>query len=173
MRVLLDALTISARVRELGRQVEQEYRGRQLTILAVLNGSLIFLADLIRTIEIPHRIGLLQASSYRGTATRPGELTVNTSLLPDIRNRHVLLVDDIFDTGQTLIRLRDLLQAQQPLSVSTCVLLWKTERTEVSLRPDYVGFKIPNEFVVGYGLDFNDDYRHLPYLGVLDDNASA
>ncbi|WP_166825195.1 hypoxanthine phosphoribosyltransferase [Thalassoroseus pseudoceratinae] len=170
MRTLLSTETIAQRVTELGKSVTNDTDDEPLTVIGVLTGSLIFLADLVRKIETPTQIGLIQASSYRGTATRPGELSVDFSLLPDITGRNVLLVDDILDTGQTLQRLVAHLQGQTPKTLKTAVLLWKKVRTEVEIQPDYTGFQIPDEFVVGYGLDYNDHYRHLPHIAVLDEN---
>lgn len=165
---LLSASQIGDVVARLGKQISEDYADKDLTILGVLTGSLVFVADLMRAIPIPHRIGLLRASSYRGAATSPGELTVELSLLPDVRDRDILLVDDILDTGKTLTAIVHTLQGLQPRSVRTAVLLWKKERTVVDIQPDYVGFEIPDAFVVGYGLDYDDRFRHLPYIGVLD-----
>ncbi len=170
MKTLLTAEEIALRVSELGEQITSDFHDEPLTVIGVLTGSLIFLADLVRKIETPTQIGLIQASSYRGTATRPGELSVDFSLLPDVNGRSVLLVDDILDTGRTLERLVDHLHGQGPKSLKTSVLLWKQERTEIDIKPDYVGFQIPDEFVVGYGLDYADQFRHLPHIAVLEDD---
>src|SRR5947209_5998860 len=167
MDVLLSAERIQARVGELARQIAKDYHGQPLTIVGVLTGSLIFLADLVRRLDLPLRIGLLQASSYRGAVTAPGELRVGPDLVPDVRGRHVLLLDDILDTGQTLAHLLGHLRDLGPLSVRVAVLLRKLGRQTVVLEPDYFGFDIPDAFVVGYGLDYNDEYRNLPYLAVL------
>jgi hypoxanthine phosphoribosyltransferase len=169
MRVLISESEISERVKALGRQLSGEYSGRPLTILGVLTGSIVLLADLIRATSVPLRVALIQAASYRGTETTPGRLTINQSLVPDLRGRDVVILDDIFDTGNTMVGLYEAVQSFQPASVRSAVLLWKTARTEVDLEPDYFGFSIPDEFVVGYGLDFNDDYRHLPYIGVMEE----
>ena len=167
MDVLITEAQIQDRVRELGRQIEADYQGKPLTIVAVLTGSLIFLADLIRRIELPHRVALLQASSYRGATTSAGTLNVNEAFLPEVGDRDVLLLDDILDTGHTLATLVSRISQRGARSVRTAVLLRKLGRQEVHLEPDYCGFTIPNAFVIGYGLDYNDDYRHLPYVGVL------
>ena len=173
MEILLPAERIQQRVGELARQVADDYRSRPLTIVGVLTGCLMFLADLVRHLELSLRIGLIQASSYRGLATDPGELRIEPSLLPDVSGRHVLLLDDILDTGQTLAYLVNHLRALGAASVKVAVLLRKVGRQRIPLEPDYCGFDIPDEFVVGYGLDFNDEYRHLPYLAILDKQASA
>lgn len=167
MDVLIDEERIRERVRELGRRIEADYQGKPLTIVAVLTGSIILLADLIREIRLPLRVALLQASSYKGPTTKPGELVVNESFRPDVENRHVLLLDDILDTGSTLARLVARVREQGALEVRTAVLLRKIGRQSVPVEPDYCGFVIPDVFVVGYGLDYNDDYRHLPHIAVL------
>jgi hypoxanthine phosphoribosyltransferase len=127
------------------------------------------LADLIRATSVPLRVALISASSYAGARTTSGELSVNSSLVPDLKGRDVVILDDIFDTGKTMLGLLEIVGSFHPASIRTAVLLWKTERTCVDLVPDYHGFKIPDEFVVGYGLDYNDEFRHLPYIGIPDD----
>jgi hypoxanthine phosphoribosyltransferase len=169
--VLISEAQIQERVGALGRQIEADYQGKPLTIVAVLTGSLILLADLIRQIELPLRVALLQASSYRGTTTTAGTLTINEAFLPDVEGRNVLLLDDILDTGHTLSTLVERMKEQRPTSVRTAVLLRKVGRQQVHLEPDYCGFAIPDAFVVGYGLDYNDDYRHLRYVAVLDQKS--
>ena len=167
MDILLPAERIQRRVAELARQIADDYHGRPVTIVGVLTGCLMFLSDLVRHIDLPLRIGLIQASSYRGEATTPGPLRVGPELRPDVRNRHVLLLDDILDTGQTLAHLVELLKGLGAVSVRSAVLLRKAGRQRVPIEPDYCGFDIPDVFVVGYGLDYGDEYRHLPYIGVL------
>jgi hypoxanthine phosphoribosyltransferase len=165
--ILLTEDQIQNRVRELGRRIEADYQGKPLTIVAVLTGSLILLADVIRQIRLPLRVALLQASSYRGSTTTAGPLSLNELFLPNVAGRDVLLLDDILDTGQTLSALVDVMADLGAQSVRTAVLLRKVGRQQVPLEPDYCGFTIPDAFVVGYGLDYNDDYRHLPYVAVL------
>ena len=167
MEILLPAERIQQRVAELAGQVAADFRGRPVTIVGVLTGCLMFLADLVRHLDLPLRIGLIQASSYRGAATDPGELRLDPQLLPDVRGRHVLLLDDILDTGQTMSRLVQHFRGLGAASVAVVVLLRKCGRQKVALEPDYCGFDIPDAFVVGYGLDFNDQYRNLPYLAVF------
>jgi len=167
MDVLIPEARIQARVAELAREVQAAYPGHPpVTIVGVLTGCLLFLADLVRRVDLPLRIALLQASSYRGDATSPGELRLRLDLLPELRGRHVLLVDDILDTGRTLSRLVRELTDRGPASLKVAVLLRKQGRQEVPFEPDFCGFEIPDQFVVGYGLDHNDEYRHLPYIGV-------
>jgi len=168
MRVLISEAQIRDRVRELGTQLSREYAGRPLTILGVLTGSVVLLADLIRATTVPLRVALISASSYGGTRTSPGALSVNSSLVPDLKGRDVVILDDIFDTGHTLVGMYEAVKGFEPNSVKSAVLLWKCDRTTVELTPDFYGFKIPDEFVVGYGLDYNDEFRHLPYIGIPD-----
>jgi hypoxanthine phosphoribosyltransferase len=170
VKQLIDEARILESVAQLGRRITDDYRDRPLTILGVLTGSIILLSDLVRKIDIPLRVGLIQASSYRGRSTDPGALAVNSALLPDIKERDVLLVDDIFDTGQTMATLLKTVKAEQPRSVRSAVLLWKENRSRVDIEPDYHCFRIPDLFVVGYGLDYNDEYRSLPDIVALEDD---
>jgi hypoxanthine phosphoribosyltransferase len=170
VKTLLTAEQLHDGVDRLGKDINKFYGDQALTIVGVLTGSIVLLADLIRRLTMPLRVGLVQASSYRGTAIDPGQLTMNFDLLPDVKGRHVLLVDDIFDTGKTLVGLVDELQKHQPASVRCAVLLRKQGRQAVMKEPEYVGFEIPNAFVVGYGLDYQDAYRNLPHLAVLEEH---
>jgi hypoxanthine phosphoribosyltransferase len=173
MRVLLSSEELAAGVERLSAEVRAAVGRRPLTVVGVLTGSIMVVADLIRRLEGPVQVSMVWASSYRGTATRPGELELRLDLLPDLAGQDVLLVDDIFDTGHTLEALLDELGRRGAASVRSLVLLRKEGRAEVSIEPDFVGFDIPDEFVVGYGLDFDGAWRHLPYLGVLDDDEIA
>jgi len=169
MKVLLTADEIQNRVSALAKEIGRGYDHRPITIVGVLTGSLIFLADLVRRLDLPSRIGFIQASSYRGQNTTPGRLQIGPELLPDVKNRHVLLLDDILDTGQTLHHLVKHLHSLSVASLRVCVLLRKQGRQQIAITPDYVGFDIPDSFVVGYGLDYNDEHRHLPYIAVLEE----
>jgi hypoxanthine phosphoribosyltransferase len=151
----------------MGRRIGTDYDGKPLTIVAILTGSLVLLADVIRQIKIPLRVALIQASSYKGATTTGGTLLINEAFTPDVAGRDVLLLDDILDTGHTLNALVERMKQRGAASVKTAVLLRKIGRQVVPLEPDYFGFEIPDEFVVGYGLDYDDDYRHLPFVGVL------
>ena len=144
------------------------YEGRHLTIVGVLTGSVVLVADLIRLIDLPMRVGVIQASSYRGATTTRGELVINDELMLDISGRDVLLVDDIFDTGHTLLKVTDRMREFGPTSIRSAVLLRKHGRQEIDFEPDFIAFEIPDEFVVGYGLDYEDMYRNLPYLAALE-----
>ncbi|HKB05910.1 MAG TPA: hypoxanthine phosphoribosyltransferase [Gemmataceae bacterium] len=168
MRVLIPEDDIRRRVDEVAAEIAEAYAGQPLTIVGVLTGCLVFLADLIRRLDLPLKIALVQASSYRGATTSPGQLHVQDELLPDLRGRHILLIDDILDTGRTLRHMVGHLTFLGTASVRTAVLLRKEGRQEVQMEPDFIGFTIPNEFVVGYGLDYDDEYRNLPFIGVLD-----
>ncbi len=169
MNILITEAQIQERVCQLGREIEADYQGKPLTIVAVLTGSLILLADLIRQIHLPLRVALLQASSYKGARVTAGKLIVNETFEPDVAGRDVLLLDDILDTGHTLATLMRWMGERNAVSVRTAVLLRKIGRQQVHVEPDYCGFTIPDAFVVGYGLDYNDDYRHLPHVAVLDE----
>jgi hypoxanthine phosphoribosyltransferase len=168
MRVLLSTEDLHHGVMRMAGQIAARYENQQLTIVGVLTGSVVLMADLIRAIELPMRVGVLQASSYRGATTTRGELVINSELMLDISGRDVLLVDDIFDTGHTLVRVLEKMREFEPTSIRSAVLLRKHGRQEVEYQPDFVAFDIPDEFVVGYGLDFEDLYRNLPYLAALD-----
>ncbi len=168
VKVLLSEHELRDGVTRLAVEINDAYADRALTIVGVMTGSIVLVADLIRQITVPLRVGVIQARSYRGTATVPGELTINADLMPDIRGRHVLVVDDIFDTGKTLLKLVDQLKGMGPASIRTAVLLRKQGRQEVEMEPDHVVFEIPDEFVVGYGLDYQDEYRNLPQLVALE-----
>lgn len=167
MQVLISAERLHERVAELAEQLKRHYGNEPVTIVGVLTGCLIFLADLVRHLDLPLRIALIQASSYRGATTTAGALQVRAEHLPDLAGRHVLLVDDILDTGHTLAHVIKELHTCKPASLRSMVLLRKQGRQEADVQPDYFGFDIPNAFVVGYGLDYNDEYRNLPYVAVL------
>ena len=167
MRTLLTEVELREGVSRLGNQIEKYYEGKPLTLIAVMTGSLVLLADLIRVLNMPLRVGVIQASSYRGGVSS-GDLRISTEMMLDVSGRDVLLVDDIFDTGKTLQRLVQEMIECNASSVRSAVLLHKQREHSVEIRPDFVAFDIPDEFVVGYGLDYLDLYRNLPYLAVLD-----
>jgi len=166
MRILLSAEQIQTSIDRLAAEIREREAGRPLTVIAVLTGSIIFLADLIRKLDMPLCVGVLQARSYLGTER--GALAVNADMLPEVAGRDVLVIDDIFDTGHTLVEVLSLLEGLHPRSLRTAVLVLKAGKQLVPLKPDYVGFEIPDVFVVGYGLDYNDAYRNLPYLAALE-----
>lgn len=172
MKVLLSETQLREGVQRLAVEIDQHYQGRPLTVVAVMTGSVVLFADLIRMLSMPLRVGVIQASSYRGQV-KAGELMVDTDMLLDLQGRDVLLVDDIFDTGRTLERLIKVIQQRGATSVKSAMLLRKRRVHEVPVRPDFVAFEIPDEFVVGYGLDYQDMYRNLPYLAILEDHEIA
>jgi hypoxanthine phosphoribosyltransferase len=166
--VLLSEEQINAKVAELGAQIGADYAGRELTLVSVLKGSLPFMADLMRRINLPLRIDLMEVSSYGGTSTESsGLVRILKDLSAPIDGRDVLLVEDIIDTGLTLNYLLRYLRGKNPASLRICALLDKPARRLVEIPIDYTGFTIPDEFVVGYGLDFGEIYRNLPFIGVL------
>ncbi|MCI0335932.1 MAG: hypoxanthine phosphoribosyltransferase [Planctomycetes bacterium] len=173
MKVLLSKEDLHDGVMRMADKIAACYENRQLTIVGVLTGSVVLMADLIRLLDLPMRVGVLQASSYRGATTTRGELVINSELMLDISGRDVLLVDDIFDTGHTLVQVLDKMREFGPTSIRSAVLLRKHGRQEVDYRPDFVAFDIPDEFVVGYGLDYEDMYRNLPYLAALEPDDIA
>lgn len=167
MDVLITAEQIRDRIDRMAAEITCAFEERPVTVVGILNGCLVFMADLIRRIDLPLRIAFLTASSYRGATTAPGKLTIRDELLPDLAGKHILLLDDILDTGKTLTRIVSHLLDKGAESVKVAVLLRKLGRQEVPFEPDFVGFSIPDKFVIGYGLDYNDEYRHLPFIGVL------
>lgn len=164
--VLIPEGLIQKRVEELGSIIEKDYTGKHLTLVALLNGTALFLADLIRRINIPLRLDFIGISSYRNQ-TVGGEIVMTKQLQLNLQGSDVLIVDDILDSGATLQKAVDLIQSKEPASLRTCVLLEKPARRTVDIQADYVGFTIPDEFVVGYGLDYADHYRNLPFIGAL------
>lgn len=169
MQILISKERIAERVVELGRTVTEWYHGRPLTVIGVLHGSVVLVADLIREIATPHQIAFVRASSYRGETTSGADLSISLDLLPDVTGRDVLLVDDICDTGRTLTALSQAVMDRGARTLKTAVLLWKPERSATPMVPDLYAFNIPDVFVVGYGLDYNGNYRHLRDIAVLDE----
>ena len=166
VKTLLDEQALNQGVQEMARQINESYGDRPLTIVGVLTGSVILMADLIRKLKMPLRVGVVQTSSYEGTER--GKLSINSEMMLDITDQDVLLIDDIFDTGHTLQEVSQLIKQHGPKSLRSAVLLLKTGCQKVDWRPDFIAFDIPDEFVVGYGLDYNDVYRNLPFLAVLE-----
>jgi hypoxanthine phosphoribosyltransferase len=167
-RVLFHESTLLVRLDELAAQITADYLDKDLTVVAVLNGSFMFMADLLKRIPLPLRVDCLSVSSYHGGTESTGVVTFHQTSLPDIDGRHVLILDDILDSGLTLHAIMAKLRAEtKPLSVRSCVLLVKRKVRAVEEQADYVGFEIGDEFVVGYGLDYQERYRNLPFVGVL------
>ena len=170
--ILISEQQIKERIAQLGEELTKEYAGKNPVVIGVLKGVAIFYADMIRQIKVPCQMDFMCISSYKGSKSS-GNTNVRLDLATDIKDRHVLILEDIYDTGASLSYLVSYLETKQPASVKICTLLDKPEgrKPGITLKADYVGFEIPNAFVVGYGLDFNEKYRNLPYVGVLKPEA--
>ena len=168
LKVLITEEQIRQRIQELGEELTRDYRDKDPIIVGVLKGVVVFYADMIRQIKTPCQMDFMWISSYQGTNST-GMMEVKRDVTADIKNRHVLILEDIYDTGNSLDFTYRHLMAKQPASLKICTLLDKPERRKpgITLKPDYVGFTVPNAFVVGYGLDYNEQYRNLPYVGIL------
>jgi hypoxanthine phosphoribosyltransferase len=166
-RVLFDGPAIHKRLEEMAAQISVDYAQRELTVIAILTGSLMFTSDLLRRIPLPLKLDCLSVVSYHGKAQTSGEVMFKQLAVPDVADQDVLILDDILDTGCTLAAVRKKLERSKPRSLRICVLLNKRKPRVLNVVPDYIGFDIDDEFVVGYGLDFMDRYRNLPYIGVL------
>jgi hypoxanthine phosphoribosyltransferase len=166
-RVLFDEPAIHRRLDDIAEQVSRDYRDRELTVIAALHGSLMFVADLLRRIPLPLKLDCVRVASYHGKAQSSSEVVFKEVTVPDVVGRDVLILDDILDSGHTLAAIRETLETAKPRSIRVCVLLSKKKRRAREVNADYVGFEIEDEFVVGYGLDFRERYRNLPYIGVL------
>lgn len=172
-RVLIDEVTLQTRLADMGAAITSEYMDKDLLLVAVLKGSVLFLADLMRRIAIPHEIDFMATSSYGAEVTSSGVVRILKDLNNPIEGRHVLIVEDIIDSGNTLAYLMRLLAARNPASLQIVTLLDKPDRREVDIDVAWTGFSIPNEFVIGYGLDYNERYRNLPYIGILKPSVYA
>ena len=171
--ILIDEETLNGRVAELGAAISEDYRGQDLLLIGVLKGAIFFMADLMRSIEIPCEVDFMAISSYGAGIDSSGVVRILKDLDVSIEGRNVLVVEDIIDSGLTLSYLLRNLEAREPASLEVCALLTKPERRENDVMCRYVGFEIPNRFVIGYGLDFAERYRNLPYVGVLRDELAA
>ena len=167
--VIVDQATIEKRVRELGEQISQDYAGQDLLLVCLLRGGLTFTADLTRFISISHELDCMSLSSYgTGHYASSGNVRVNLDLMTNIEGRHVLLVEDIVDSGRTLAHVLMMLKTRDPKSVKVCVLLDKKMRREVPVNADYVGFDVPDKYIFGYGIDIDEHFRHLPFIATAD-----
>jgi hypoxanthine phosphoribosyltransferase len=162
----LTSRQIQAKVRELGQQISNDYRGKKLLAVGILKGSFMFFSDIVRSIDVPLTLDFIIASSYLKSETS-GEVKIHYDVREDVTDKDVLLIDDIVDTGITLNHIRERVLARGPLSLRVCTFLDKKERREVDIPLEYVGYVIPNEYVVGYGLDYDNKYRNLPYISVF------
>ena len=165
--VLIPEARLQARIRELGAEISRDYADQDLILICILRGGVLFLADLMRAISVPHTVDFMAVSSYgAGARTSGGQVRITLDLSASIEGRNVLLVEDIIDSGHTIASVLEMLQTRQPASLKVCTLLDKAERREVVVPIDYRGFSIPSKFVFGYGLDLDEYYRNLPFIGV-------
>ncbi|MCA7015080.1 hypoxanthine phosphoribosyltransferase [Dickeya dadantii subsp. dieffenbachiae] len=165
--VMISEQEVKARVAELGRQISEHYRnsGSDMVLVGLLRGSFVFMADLCRAIDLSHEVDFMTASSYGGGMNSSRDVKILKDLDEDIRGKDVLIVEDIIDSGNTLSKVREILQLREPKSLAICTLLDKPSRREVPVPVEWIGFSIPDEFVVGYGIDYAQRYRHLPFIG--------
>ncbi|MBN2380108.1 hypoxanthine phosphoribosyltransferase [candidate division WOR-3 bacterium] len=168
IKPLLTAEEIARRVEELGAEIGEDYAGKNPLLVGVLKGAWMFLADLTREVSIPHQADFIQVSSYGSGTESSGEVRFLTDLSTSIAGRHVILIEDIVDTGLTLSNMVNRLKERNPASMAVCALLDKPERRETPIKIDYLGFTVPNKFLVGYGIDWDERFRHLPYIGYLE-----
>ena len=167
--ILIDEKHLQDRIRELGEQISSDYQGSELVLICILRGGVVFMVDLMRQITIPHQIDFMAVTSYgSGARQSGGSVRLSLDLKSDIHDKNVLLVEDIVDSGNTIAYVLEFLQTRQPKSLRICTLLDKPERRETPVAIHYCGFSIPNKFVFGYGLDLDDYYRNLPFVGVVD-----
>lgn len=165
--IWFDEDQIQDAVKDIAWNISHDYKGRNLLLIGVLKGSFIFLADLVRHITIPCEVDFMQVCSYHDGTESSGKITMIRDTTADVEGRHVIIVEDIFDTGYTLKYVKDMLSNRGPASIKICTMFEKPSRREVDLHPDYTGYEVANEFIVGYGLDYDEKYRDLPYVGVL------
>ena len=165
--ILIGTEELQAKVTELGRQISEDYRGRNPLLICLLRGAVVFLSDLIRAIDIPLEMDFMAISSYGDSTESSGVVRLMMDLKSNITGRNVLIVEDIVDTGRTLAYILDNLRTRRPADIKVCALLSKPSRREAQVEVDYLGFEIPDKFVVGYGLDYAENYRNLPFIGVL------
>lgn len=166
IKTLLTREEVEKRIKELAKEIERDYQGKDLLVLGLLKGSIIFMSDLIKEIDLPLVIDFMSVSSYCGT-TSTGVINISKDTDIDVKDRDVLIVEDIIDTGLTLSHVRELLSGRGVKSLKICTLLDKPSRRTVEIKGDYTGFEIPDEFVVGYGLDYDQHHRNLPYIGIV------
>lgn len=165
--VLFSEEQLKKRVQEIAGEIQRDYAGKEIMLISVLRGSFIFMADLCRAIDLPCTLDFMAVSSYGKGTSSSGQVQITKDLSEDISGRHIIVVEDILDSGNTLSYLLKILQHRHPASIRLCTLLDKPERREKPITADYVGFTVPNAFIVGYGLDYAEKYRNLPYIGVL------
>lgn len=167
LKVLIDEQTLQARIDEMAKQFMEDYKGKEITFICILKGSIFFTVDLAKKIDGDVRVDFMRVSSYQGESST-GEIKMKLDLKDSIQGKDVIIIEDIIDTGRTLSYLKEYLKIKQPNSLKICTLLDKKERRVCDMEADYVGFEIPDKFVVGYGLDYDEKYRNLPYIGYFD-----
>ena len=168
-KVLLSVDNIKEKVKELGTRISKDYQGADIVAICLLRGGFIFTADLVRELEIPVNVDFMTTSSYEHDEISSGMVEIISDIRTDIRDKHVLIIDDIMDSGNTMVKVIDLIAQKGPKTIKTCVMLDKPGRREADISPDYVGFTIPDVFIVGYGLNYGDLYRNIPYIFTFDD----
>ena len=166
-KILIDETQLIKRIQEIGKQITEDYKGKQLLMVGILRGAAVFYADLARSVELPLHMNFMAVSSYGNASETSGAVRIYYDLNEDIKGQDVLIVEDIIDTGLTLKYLCDNLKARKPSSLKTCCLLDKPARRKVDFTPDYIGFEAPDEFIIGYGIDYAEMYRNLPYIAAL------
>ncbi len=170
-KVLIDENELNAIVKRLGAEITKDYQGKDVLLIGILKGSILFMADLMRAIDVPCNIDFMAVSSYGNGTESSGRVKINKDLDNDIQGKDIIIIEDILDSGKTLYYIRDILSARKPASIKICTLFDKPERREADIKADYVGSLVPNEFIVGYGLDYAEYYRNLPFIGVLKESV--
>ena len=170
-KILIDEDELRAIVERLGEQITEDYKGKDVLLIGILKGSVIFMADLMRAIDLPCNIDFMAVSSYGSGTESSGRVKINKDLDNDIQDKDIIIIEDILDSGKTLYYIRDILSARKPASIKICTLFDKPERREADIKADYIGSLVPNEFIVGYGLDYAEYYRNLPFIGVLKESV--
>lgn len=170
-KILISEDELKAIVERLGKQITEDYKGKDVLLIGILKGSVIFMADLMRAIEVPCNIDFMAVSSYGNGTESSGRVKINKDLDNDIQGKDIIIIEDILDSGKTLYYIRDILSARKPASIKICTLFDKPERREADIKADYIGSLVPNEFIVGYGLDYAEYYRNLPFIGVLKESV--
>ena len=172
-KVLIDENELKSIVKRLGAEITADYKDKDVLLVGILKGSVIFMADLMREIDVPCNIDFMAVSSYGNGTESSGRVKINKDLDNDIQGKDIIIIEDILDSGKTLYYIRDILSARKPTSIKICTLFDKPERREADIKADYVGSLVPNEFIVGYGLDYSEYYRNLPFIGVLKEEVYA
>ncbi len=172
-KILIDEAELQKIVKRLGAEITKDFKGKDVLLIGILKGSVVFMADLMREIELPCNIDFMAVSSYGKGTESTGRVRINKDLDNDIQGKDIIIIEDILDSGKTLYYIRDILSARKPNSIKICTLFDKPERREADIKADYVGSLVPNEFIVGYGLDYAEYYRNLPFIGVLKESVYA